>query len=551
MKYILTFSFLLGFGQLFSQQHTVGVFINEPEAYDGYTFFSPMSSRNAYLIDNCGFLVNEWTGSNRPGLSGYLTDGGLMLRTNKVNGPFFNQASTGGNLQLIDWDNNVVWESDFNTNAFIQHHDARLLPNGNIIFIGWERISVSEQRQLGRRESELSVPDLWGEFIQEIKTIGSSEYEVVWEWHLKDHFIQDIDSSKPTFGNIAQNIGRININYLGPGAWDDDDWWHCNALDYHPVKDQILVNSRNNNELWIIDHSTTTEEAKGSTGGDSGKGGELLFRWGNPEAYKVGTSQNLRMYGSHGHYWIPEGMPNAGKIMYFNNGDSRPQGYYSTVEMLDPPMENGQYMTDANQHYLPNEPDVVYIDPDDPSDFVSFYLSNAQQLPNGNVLVNEGGDGHLFEVDENGEKVWEYISPVRQSGAVSQGSFVFNNDIFRAYKYAADHPALQGNDLTSTMPIEGENIHQVCNRVSTEDALSNSVSMSWDMSSKYIHIESKEVKLLNMKIVAAATGQLVKQIDLSGTLTFSHQLADITTGVYVINIETKKGNLSKKILVGQ
>ena len=39
---------------------TVGLFLNEPEAYDGYTLFAPMRAASTYLIDNQGRLVHSW-----------------------------------------------------------------------------------------------------------------------------------------------------------------------------------------------------------------------------------------------------------------------------------------------------------------------------------------------------------------------------------------------------------------------------------------------------------------------------------------------------------
>jgi len=40
----------------------------------------------------------------------------------------------------------------------------------------------------------------------------------------------------------------------------------------------------------VIDHSTTTAQAAGHSGGTYGKGGDLLYRWGNPNAYQHGTA---------------------------------------------------------------------------------------------------------------------------------------------------------------------------------------------------------------------------------------------------------------------
>jgi len=77
----------------------------------------------------------------------------------------------------------------------------------------------------------------------------------------------------------------------------------------------------------IIDHSTTTAEAASHQGGRSGKGGDLLYRWGNPpgvsERFEDGAapvSTSIMPTGS------PHGPPRAKAISSsFNNG-SRPAG---------------------------------------------------------------------------------------------------------------------------------------------------------------------------------------------------------------------------------
>lgn len=542
LKFIFTVTlFVLCCPNTTAQQQTVGVNIYDQDATsDGYIFFSPRYYTDAYLIDNCGRLINSWKRSNYPGLSGYLTKTGLMLRTNKVTFPQFGQASTGGNIELVDWDNTTLWSSDFNTPEYIQHHDAVLMPNGNIIFIGWERISKEEQLDYGRKPSALSDPELWGEFIWEIKPIGSSSYEVVWEWHLKDHFVQDYNSSLDNYGVVKDEIGKVDINYYGPGAWDDDDWWHCNALDYNAELDQILVNSRNINELWIIDHSTTTQEAKGSTGGNSGKGGELLFRWGNPQAYDRGNGSNLRMYGSHGHYWIPKGYPNEGKIMYFNNGDDRPQGYYSTVEMIDPVISNGSYQTNSNQHYYPIEPEVAYIAPN-PNDFVSTYLSNAKQLKNGNIFINEGGPGRLFEVDENKNIVWQYINPVDFTGVNSQGEFPSANSNFRAYKYAPDYEGLENADLTPGNLLEGDSEFNICKSLSTESLeQTKNVDISHDLHSNTLSIQNPHSFDLNVQILTIG-GQKIAEHH-TRELQSQFDLSDLSQGIYVVIAISQQNN---------
>lgn len=559
MNKIITLLSILFISQLgSSQDQTVGVNIfDEDEAMEGYIFFTPNSSNRAYIVDNCGYVINEYIRGNRPGFSAYLLDNGLMLRANKVNNASFNQASTGGQVELVDWDNNTVWSYEFNTSQYIQHHDISIMPNGNILIPGWERISVTQQIEYGKRSDNVSIPDLWGEFIWEIKPIGTNDIEIVWKWHLQDHFIQDFDSSKENFGAISENIGKVDINYKGPGAWhqisNDEDWWHCNAIDYNEELDQIVLNSRNNNETWIIDHSTTTEEAAGSTGGRSGHGGDLIFRWGNPEAYDNGSSFDLRMYGSHGHYWIEDGLPNAGKIMYFNNGDDRPEGYYSTIEMLElTPDESGNYPMDSNGRYLPSQSELAYKAPQ-PFDFVSYYLSNARQLENGNLFINEGGEGRYFEVNEDNEIVWQYINPVSFFGNSQQGENPPNsNSSFRAYKFPLDHPAFVGKDLTPQYLLEGED-GRFCENplMANEDLELLNIELYADLSNDHIVLINEDNREIKQLSISNLMGQQIALHSINSLeKEYLYPIRTELQGIYIATITMSNGSIvSKKLLL--
>ena len=97
------------------------------------------------------------------------------------------------------------------------------------------------------------------------------------------------------------------------------DWNHVNSVQYNAELDQIILSSHNQNEIWIIDHSTTVEEASGHTGGVYGKGGDFLYRWGNPSIYGRGTSNDTKLGGQHDAHWIANGLPGAGNILIFNN----------------------------------------------------------------------------------------------------------------------------------------------------------------------------------------------------------------------------------------
>src|SRR5688572_32987895 len=57
-------------------QNTIGLVEYDSTNADGYVLYTPMSSKNTYLIDKCGKLIKKWTSSYLPGLSCYLLNDG-------------------------------------------------------------------------------------------------------------------------------------------------------------------------------------------------------------------------------------------------------------------------------------------------------------------------------------------------------------------------------------------------------------------------------------------------------------------------------------------
>jgi len=217
-----------------------------------------------------------------------------------------------------------------------------------------------------------------------------------------------------------------------------------------------LISARFTSEIYIIDHSTTTEEAASDTGGNSGKGGRILYRWGNPQAYDRGTQEDQLFFGQHTAHWIEEGLPNEGDIMVFNNCFMRG---YTTIDKITPPLqeENGNYPISTSQPFEPVTSDILY-QTEPLTDFFAPFLSSAYTLTNGNILINDGPVGQLREVHlETQEIVWEYISPVTLTdGTLSQGDppAEILSRFFRAVKYAPDYIGFADRDLTPGPPIE-------------------------------------------------------------------------------------------------
>lgn len=446
--------------------NTIGLILNTDQAYQGYTLFAPKHNTMTYLMNNNGQVVHSWTASlYEPGQSVYLLENGHLLRACMTRGQLSTGGGEGGRIEEYDWDGNLVWELDFSTDQYMQHHDIEPLPNGNILLIAIEKKTYEEVVAAGFDPSKLNrqilengqmVPDA----VYEIKPTYPSGGEIVWEWHTWDHLIQDFDSSKANYGNVAAHPELVAAE--GDGRELRMFWNHMNSIDYNVELDQIMLSVRGNNEVWVIDHSTTTAEAASHTGGTYGKGGDLLYRWGNPAVYEAGNASSQTLFDQHDAQWIEAGSPGEGNILVFNNGLRRPGGDYSSVDEFVPPVSNDGSYADLilGSAYGPTDQIWEYT-AENQTDLFSEAISGAQRLPNGNTLICDGVHGVLFEVSPAGEIVWKYVNPVVNTGPLSQGDIPGMdhrghswNAIFKVQRYSPDYPGLVDRDLTPKGTIE-------------------------------------------------------------------------------------------------
>jgi hypothetical protein len=217
-----------------------------------------------------------------------------------------------------------------------------------------------------------------------------------------------------------------------------------------------MLSAHNLHELWIIDHGTTMAEAAGHTGGKRGKGGDILYRWGNPLAYRAGTKADQQLFAQHNTHWIPKGLPGAGHALVFNNGGGRPGGNASSADEIAMPVDTkGSYKLRPMAPFGPNKATWSYLSPKK-GEFYSGYISGAQRLPNGDTLICAGADGIFFEVTPEKDIVWKYVNPVRKGGpgTLKTGGAPTAGAVFRAYRYAPDYPGLAGRNLTATLTVE-------------------------------------------------------------------------------------------------
>jgi len=229
---------------------------------------------------------------------------------------------------------------------------------------------------------------------------------------LPDEIVHKVKGGRP--GTEYDN-GKMNGDYLvemttkGEVVWEWRTWEHMDPADYEitAVQDNrdewthangffemadgnILLSFRNVSTVIMINRST----------------GEVYWRLGAPP-----------LSGQHAPYILANG-----HILLFDNGPHRLDETFpfSRVLEIDP----------ANQSIVWKFQEPI------PSNFFSPRISNAQRLPNGNTLINEGVFGRFFEVTAAGDTVWEYVNPHFAGPPRAP-----NNQVFRVYRYTAEEIA--------------------------------------------------------------------------------------------------------------
>ena len=499
-------------------QTPFGIKLNTEEAFDGYILFE--NDNHTYLMDNCGNILNQWFNINQ-------TDNHTKLLDN-------------GNMVYIY--NNGVYEVDWNgaTQNFVTHTDEDLLleyeveltTEGNYICVARRDYSPQQFEALG-----YDIPETFPTRVDVVVELDRNTGEIVWEWNITDHVIQERNPSANNYGALNENPGRINLDAISTFDWRTTESFMINSMDYNPTLDQVIISVRKLCEVMIIDHSTTTEEAKGNSGGVYGKGGDVLFRWGNPRNYGMGTEADQKLFYQHNPHWLTSG-PYAGHIMIYNNGLNRPEtnldNRYSEVPIIAPPIdEAGNYIMD-NGVFGPETPVVNYQGNNPAGIFYSGYTSGAEYLPNGNIYITEGRNGRLLELSPTGELVWEY--------------FVYDHDyIFRSEKYSKYHPAFEGRSLEQMGTLEDPPSEYACSLyVGVDDQAEKSLDI------KIAHHPSNhpEVIVFNPSsknlhcTVFDLFGRELIQLDGRHNQLYI-DLGSLHPNTYVLNIQDKEQQLSK------
>ena len=450
------------------------VTVTSAQNFNGFALYNAQGSNTTYLIDESQQIAHTWNMSTECNYTVQLKENGNLVRGTKGNTSVFstgNIAAGAGQVQEIAPDGSIVWSFDYANNDHISHHDFTLVGD-NVLLTAYEKKSSTELNAAGFNNAS---SEKWPTHFIELEDDGNGGANIVWEWHIWDHMCQNTDANGPNYvSSISDNPHLIDINMIqaqgGPGG---GDWFHVNGVDYNEDLDQIVFSSRFASEIYIIDHSTTSEEAASNLGGISGMGGDILYRWGNPSNYEMSGTQVIPN-AVHDVRWITDdGRPNGGFLQIFNNsGVSINQSAIDGIETTWDATTNS-YLRNSGQPFSPSSYSSRYE-----CAYSASGQSASDRMSNGNIYVNasggQGGAGVMYEVDQSGNIVW---GP-------------YNSSSPKGFRYECDYPGIKA--LESYMNTSNTSCFDAT--VITENDEVDNIIIYPNPATDYITVNNQELK---------------------------------------------------------
>ena len=379
--------------------------------FNSYVIMS--TKRTTKMIDRNGNLVKEWdnmqAGNTMPAKAfpgGYV---GMSLYTQLPTG---NQDHN--TLAIVDFDGNIVRQfnrfekvdeipgtpKDKNGETWVarQHHDYQIEGMSVGYYAPGQTPKMDGKMLILAHENSRHPGINKDVLLDDVILIVDKDQNILWKWAAADHFeeLGYTDDAIARTKAIAlrknhkkhQGVDWLHVNcasWLGPNKWYD-----AGDERFHP--DNIICDSRNTSHMFIIDHKT----------------GKIVWQVTPPF---VGEDSRLGKFaGIHHTHMIPRGLPGEGNIMVFDNGGTDIDNMYidqnhaySRVVEFDPVTKRKVWEYSG--------PSVGVMEAMSDNFFFSSFISNAQRLPNGNTLINEGSCSRIFEVTPDKEIVWDYINP--------------------------------------------------------------------------------------------------------------------------------------------
>ncbi|MBL0175893.1 MAG: aryl-sulfate sulfotransferase [Ignavibacteria bacterium] len=229
-------------------------------------------------MDPNNTVVHHWTHARTGGYSCYLMPDGTLLRPAGV------AASTSVAARRQAWcsaSRRTAPSSGkytYSTTTYRSHHDIRPMPNSSILLIAWETRTAQQCVDAGLDHSA----SLWPDHIIECSPPERAAATSSGNWRVGSSS-RDFNPAKSNYGVVGDHPELLDINVVSTSG----DWLHVNSVSYNPDLDQIVFSSHYSDELYVIDHSTTTAQAAGHSGGTRRARRRFPLPLGRPSIYRA------------------------------------------------------------------------------------------------------------------------------------------------------------------------------------------------------------------------------------------------------------------------
>lgn len=253
-------------------------------------------------------------------------------------------SNHSGGVRIFTVNDETLWHSDDYGN-YNFHHEVFPMPGGT--FLG---VRHNTHRRIMGEDTTLWKTD----YLQEIDRNGNE----VWRWDCWEHIShEDYDS--------------VDYAQVPPGGLFG--WTHANACPFDPRDNSIYFSIRNLNRIVKIAYPS----------------GDIVWSMGTEMiSGDVDFGNNLEFYRQH----APQPLPNGNLLLYDNHWYHANQGdhFSRAIEIeFDNEREEPAEIAWQYRHEF------------------SSTQGDADRLENGNTLIATGGTGSFYEVNSEGELLWE------------------------------------------------------------------------------------------------------------------------------------------------
>ena len=375
-------------------------------SHKGYTLLSGLGGQDAVLLDMSGQAVHRWHFADcRLFNVELLANGHLLALCAPLDPP---PPRTGPDTTRFNLDPGAPPEM-FN---FLGGHGESLRE------VDWDGETVMRivnpalHHDFERLDNGHTLALEWVEISEEVEAqiVGGGHQP---EQPMPPHMIGD---DIVEFDADGAEVSRIHLwELLDPARtpicplenrWE---WTHTNSIAVDG-DGRIVFSSRNVSTVGLIER-----EGNGTA--------SVVWQYGPPEL-------------AHQHHATVSA---NGRVLVYDNGMHRLQDLaYSRIVEVDPSDDRLRVLYQGE----PRE------------QFFSAHISGVTRLGSGNLLATEGASGRVFEVNRQGQVVWEWVSPfqVRQRGDNC-------NWVFRAWRYDGDYAGLAGRELDPSAHAAFNRLH--------------------------------------------------------------------------------------------